>query len=115
MWLYRQSPLVTEKGIQSMAYFRQRVQRFGVRELNSEAEIDLFVQMKPLDDLDKDVWASLQLRTRVLCPVPSQQSTNTLLSLALPLVDVTQIYFGVVKDATLLKKYATPSMVPGDC
>ena len=98
-----------------MDYFRQRVQRFAVKDLATQAEVDLFVQMQPLDAQDADIWASLKLRTRVLCPMPSQTTAYSLLSLAVPLVDVMQIDFAVVKDASLLQKHATPSMVPGDC
>ncbi len=71
--------------------------------------------MQPLDAPDTDIWASLKLRTRVLCPIPSQTNTPSLLSLAVSLVDVMQIDFAVVKDASLLYKHASPSMVSGDC
>ena len=58
----------------------------------------------------------MQLKTRVLCPIPNVQSSGTtLLNLAIPLIDVSQIDFAVVKDSKLMKKYATPSMIPGDC
>ena len=89
-------------GPQNMAYFRQRVQRFAVRDLSTQAEVDLFVQMQPLDAQDTAVWASLLLRTRVLCPMPTPTSVGSLLSLAVPLVDVLQIDFAVVKDLSLL-------------
>lgn len=86
----------------------------NVRILTSEAEANNFLGMKRMDDFPNELlWESLKLKTRVLCPLPAnnggdnQQQVmppNTLLNLAIPLIDSLHIEFAMIKERTLFNQ-----------
>lgn len=100
----------------------------NVRILTSEAEANNFLSMKRMEDFPNELlWESLKLKTRVLCPLPAnnggdnQQQVmppNTLLNLAIPLIDSLHIEFAMIKERTLFNKvtrrYDT-MVLPGEC
>jgi hypothetical protein len=73
MWLYRGSALVSEDGLSQMNAFETRCNQMNINNLQTKDEIDRFTSVQqPYADFPSDLWESLNFKTRVLCPMPSE-------------------------------------------